>query len=68
MNGSTIDPISGSDNTKLDVPRTDVDALPNEHPVNTFDSGVIFDWYSFKHNRNAVEHGGQSEIYITTFN
>lgn len=36
--------------------------LPNEQPVNTLDSGVTFVWYSFRHNRNAVEHGGQPVV------
>lgn len=59
--GNTIAPTSGSDNTKLDSPNTDVVPFPNEHPVKTFESGVTIVWYSFKHNRNIVEHGGQPE-------
>lgn len=65
-NGNTNDPASGSLSTKLDPPMIALLALPNEHPCSTPGCVVcvVLCWYSFRHNRKAVAHGGQPVVLV----
>lgn len=64
--GNTIATSSLSDNTKLELPKTNVLPFPKEHEVNPPGSDGCVLWYSFKHNLKAVEHVGQpkEEFYF----
>lgn len=67
-NGSVILPplLFGSDNLKVDAPKIGVDAFPYAHPCQSdgldVATGDTIFWYSFKHNLNAVLHGGQIKL------
>lgn len=66
VNGNTNDPASGSLSTKLDPPIIALLTLPNEHPWSTPGCVicVVLCWYSFRHSRKAVAHGGQPVVLV----